>query len=460
MNHIATAEIPKRIIRSAKRGAARKTVVDPDAPKIKTTNILLIEDSMAVANLIVTKLQEVCTAKVIHCPSLAEARKVFNTEHFAFAITGLDLPDGKGEDILAALDEAEIAALVYTAKHDDEAQYRYGELQLLDYCVKDETGSLNRLIQTAVRVLGNADIKVLVVDDQRSARESLVDVLSRHNFDVLEARSGAEALTMLGVQKDVELLITDYNMPDMDGYELVQRIRASSAYTQLRIIGVTASSDRRISSLFLKAGANDFMYRPLMPEEFQCRIDSNVDTIKQIKRLRYHAERDQLTNLPNRRYFFEVVARLMREDQAQGMQSAVALLDIDFFKKVNDTYGHEAGDDTLRAIASCLDKTVVRTPHMAARLGGEEFAVYLRGLHEQSAHDFCEQIRKAIEKVKIELRNGTVISVTTSIGLADIQANEPVDNQLHAADQLLYMAKAHGRNRVFSEISLMGGLSS
>ena len=131
MNHIATAEIPKRIIRSAKRGAARKTVVDPDAPKIKTTNILLIEDSMAVANLIVTKLQEVCTAKVIHCSSLADARRVFNTEHFASAITGLDLPDGKGEEILAALDEAEIAALVYTAKHDDEAQHRYGELQLL-----------------------------------------------------------------------------------------------------------------------------------------------------------------------------------------------------------------------------------------------------------------------------------------------------------------------------------------
>lgn len=455
MTATATAEVPKRIIRSAKRGAPAKVVSDADTPKIKTTNILLIEDSTAVANLIVTRLEEVCTAKVFHCQTLAEARKVFLTEHFAFAITGLDLPDAKGEEILGALDEAEIAAIVYTAKHDSHAQSRYAEMQLLDYCVKDESDSVGRLVQTAARVLGNADIKVLVVDDQRSARQSLVELLSRHNFDVMEARSGAEALTMLGVQKDVELLITDYNMPDMDGYELVQQIRHSAAYTQLRIIGVTSSTDRRVSSLFLKAGANDFIYRPLLPEEFQCRIDSNVDTIKQIKRLRYHAERDQLTNLPNRRYFFEVVARLMREDQAQGLQSAVALLDIDFFKKVNDTYGHEAGDDTLRCVAASLQKTVTRTPHMAARLGGEEFAVYLRGLHEQSAHDFCEQIRKAIEAVKIELRNGTVISVTTSIGLADIQANEPVDNQLHAADQLLYMAKAAGRNRTFSEMSLM-----
>ncbi|RKE85068.1 diguanylate cyclase [Rhizobium sp. AG855] len=421
----------------------------------KSNSILLIEDSLAVANLIMSRLAAVSSATIVHCTSLAEARRAFTAERFAFAITGLNLPDGGGEDILGVLDDADLTAIVFTARHDAQAQARYAQMQLLDYCVKDENNSIGRVVQTAVRVLGNADVKVLVVDDQNSARQSLVDLLTRHNFDVREARSGAEALTILAEEKDVELLITDYNMPDMDGYTLVQHVRQSSAYTQLRIIGVTSSSDRRVSSLFLKAGANDFIYRPLLAEEFQCRIDSNVDTIKLIKRLRYFAERDQLTNLPNRRYFFEVVAEMMREDQAMGVDSAVALLDIDFFKKVNDTYGHEAGDDTLRRVAGCVQEAVEGTPHMAARLGGEEFAFYLRGLTDQSAHDFCEAVRIAIEEMTIELRNGTEISVTTSFGLANVQAREPLDNQLNAADQFLYMAKANGRNQVFSEMSLM-----
>lgn len=424
-------------------------------PAARVEAILLIEDSLAVANLIVSRLEAVTTASVVHCTSLAEARRTFSTTRFTLAITGLHLPDGHDEDILGTLEKAGIPAIVFTATHDPQAQSRYVQMELLDYCVKDEENSIGRLMQTVIRVLGNADVKVLVVDDQGSVRQSLVDLLTRHNFDVREARSGAEALTILSAEKDVELLITDYNMPDMDGYTLVKRVRENSAYSQLRIIGVTSSSDRRVSSLFLKAGANDFIYRPLMPEEFQCRIDSNVDTIKLIKRLRYYAERDQLTNLPNRRHFFETVAAMMQEDQALGVESAVALLDIDFFKKVNDTHGHEAGDDTLRRVAACLHEAIEGTPHMTARLGGEEFAFYLRGLSDKAAHDFCDSVRRTVEAMTIELRNGTQISITTSFGLANVQIREPVDNQLNAADQFLYMAKANGRNQVFSELSLM-----
>ncbi len=445
--------VPKPIIRTVARPVPSGTM-DLDVSSTGLPQILLIEDSVAVANLVVTRLQEVSSAKICCCSSLSQAREAIKVERFAFAVAGLNLPDAKGDEILSVLEEAGIATIVYTAKHDPDAESRYAEMQLLDYCVKDDSGALNRVVQTANRVLGNAHIKVLVVDDQRSARMSLVEVLARHNFDVCEARSGSEALSILEAEPDTHLLITDYNMPDMDGYQLVRAIRQNPTHTALRIIGVTSSSDRRVSAQFLKAGANDFMYRPLLPEEFQCRIDSNVDTIKLVSRLRHHAERDQLTNLPNRRYFFEAVSKLMCEDQAKGLQSAVALLDIDFFKKVNDTYGHEAGDETLRAIARSLKTALGRTPHMAARLGGEEFAVYLRGLEGQGAHDFCEAIRSSIEDTRIELRNGKIIAVTTSVGLVDIHANEPVDNQLHAADQLLYMAKAGGRNRVFSELSL------
>jgi diguanylate cyclase (GGDEF)-like protein len=239
----------------------------------------------------------------------------------------------------------------------------------------------------------------------------------------------------------------------MDGYELTRRIRTQRSSEELRIVGVSSSSDRLLSASFLKAGASDFIYRPFVPEELQCRIDNNIETLKQIKRLRYLAERDYLTGLPNRRCFFEKAQVLMRETQEAHLDSAVAILDIDHFKTINDTFGHEAGDRVLKALADVLGEVCAKPKHLTARLGGEEFAIYFKGLDAFQAHSLCEAIRTRIEAMTIAL-NGTDVSVTVSLGVVEIEPGEPFDNQLNAADQLLYMAKANGRNRVYSNLTI------
>ena len=436
------------------RSTIRKKIVSPSADKGPLRNVLLIEDSVALAALMKSKLTAVSGANVTHCQTLEQASKMIEETDFVFAITGLSLPDAKGDEILQYLESVNLPALVFTAKQDEHAQAHYLDLKLLDYVVKDDLSSVDRVSLAASRILDNVLIKVLVVDDSRSARISIVDALRRQNFTILEAKSGGEALDLLEEHSDIELLITDYNMPDMDGYQLVRKVRESLASDQLRIIGVTSSGDRLLSSMFLKAGASDFVHRPIMPEEFQCRIDNNVETLRQIKRLRYFAERDQLTDLPNRRYFFEAVTRQMVEDTAKGIGSAFGLLDIDHFKKINDTYGHEAGDETLRCLARCLESYAQKSPHaVVGRLGGEEFAIYMHGLSRKDAHDWCDAMREEIAKLEIPVRE-RVLKITASIGVADVQPHEPLDNQLNAADQLLYMAKNSGRNRVFSELTL------
>jgi diguanylate cyclase (GGDEF)-like protein len=414
-----------------------------------TNDILLVEDSVALSTLLIQRLEQETGARVFRCGSLEEARVKLTDQRFTLALTGLNLPDAPKGEILGLLAEHRVPVLVFTATFDADARKRYAEKKVIDYIVKDGNGTVDTVVKTVNRILTNGEFSVLVVDDARSARSGLVEILQRQNFRVTEAHSGRQALEFLESDMVIDLVITDYHMPDMDGYELTRRIRQTRSSEDLRIVGVSSSTDRLLSASFLKAGASDFIYRPFVPEELQCRIDNNIETLKQLGRLRHLAERDYLTGLANRRYFFEK----MRSIEAAAETGSIALLDIDHFKAVNDTYGHDAGDRVLKQISDVLKELCGRPKHIAARLGGEEFAIYLRNADAFQAHSFCERIRKEIEDTTVAT-SGRDISVTVSIGVVEMEAGESIDNQLHAADQLLYMAKANGRNRVYSDLTL------
>ena len=415
-------------------------------------DILLIEDSLALSTLLAQRLAEETGAVVTRCGSLAEAReKIVRTgRHFALALTGLNLPDAPKGEILNLLSEMAVPTIVFTATFDPDARERYAEKKIIDYIVKDGSRTVDTVVQTVRRILTNGAYTVLVVDDARTARSGLVDILTRQNFRVLEAYSGRQALEVLAADETIELVITDYHMPDMDGYELTKRIRATKSSEEVRIVGVSSSSDRLLSASFLKAGASDFIYRPFVPEELQCRIDNNIETLTQLKRLRRLAERDHLTGLANRRHFFEKMRELERAKPTGG---ALALFDIDHFKSVNDNLGHDAGDRVLKALSALMADMCAAAKHIPARLGGEEFVIYLSHADAFQAHSFCEQLRKAVEETVIptDIRD---ISVTISAGVVEIEPGEPFGNQLNAADQLLYMAKANGRNRVYSTLTI------
>ncbi|HLP71210.1 MAG TPA: diguanylate cyclase, partial [Rhizobium sp.] len=242
------------------------------------------------------------------------------------------------------------------------------------------------------------------------------------------------------------------------GYELTRRIRRVHTSDRVRIIGISSSADRLLSASFLKAGANDFVYRPFVVEELQCRIGHNVETLSQIRQLRLAAFSDYLTGLRNRRHFFDegpaIVASCLDRDEPCSM----AMLDIDHFKRLNDTYGHEIGDRVLKAVATRLRETLDDTDHMLARLGGEEFGILLVGMDIQQASDFCEMLRHEIADVRVALDDAD-LGVTASIGVAQVEGQENFSNYLNAADQFLYLAKRYGRNRVYSELAILQELT-
>ncbi|WP_112961291.1 diguanylate cyclase [Agrobacterium sp. fls2-241-TYG-188a] len=420
--------------------------------------ILLIEDSVALSILLKTRLADETNAEIFHCETMSQTADLLKRHKFTLALTGLTVPDAPNGEILNLLEKRKVPTIVFTATVDEQARQHYAEKKIIDYIVKDGRRTVDTVVKTVDRILANRQFSILIVDDAKAARSSLKEILTRQNFTVQEAYSGAQALDILASNPSIQLVITDYYMPDMDGYELTRLIRAGRSSEELRIIGVSSSTDRMLSAHFLKAGASDFIYRPFVPEELQCRIDNNVETLKQLMRLRELAEKDHLSGLPNRRSFFDHATGLLENLKVTGARGAVAIVDIDHFKQINDTFGHSAGDKALKMLANLLSDFCSKGEHLAARIGGEEFAIFLKGLDGQQAHAFCESLRQEVA-ANAESLVGSEIPLTISVGVVEVEKGGSLDQQLTAADQLLYIAKANGRNCVYSDVMARRELS-
>lgn len=425
-------------------------------PHAETTKVLVVEGAQTLSRVLKQKIEDDLGVDVILCHSLAEARRALAGETISVALTGREMPDAPDGGILALLAEYDVPTILLSGSVSDELRLNYAKHRLADYIQKEGPGALSAAVAAVDRILANQSVSVLVVDDARAARSDLVSFLKLQNFRVIEASTGRQALVHLARDPSIEVVITDYYMPDMNGYELTKSIRLEHGSDRLRIIGVSASRDRALSAQFLKAGASDFLYRPFVPEELQCRINNTVETLHQIKRLRHLAEHDPLTLLYNRRAFFERSSRYLRKLHEGDSRGAIAILDIDHFKRINDSFGHERGDFVLKAIANILLQSGRQTGVMAARLGGEEFALLLPDHTMAEAEAHCEDLLRQVRAHSVE-GSETRLPVTASIGLSALHAGESLDTLLNAADQMLYLAKSQGRDRIYSEGRISAG---
>jgi diguanylate cyclase (GGDEF)-like protein len=417
--------------------------------------ILLVEDSRMFSSVLSHRFQTELGLNVTHCASLKKLNEALAVdEHgFTMAVVDLNLPDSPHGEALDVAIAHHIPTIVFTASFDMDMRNRIMERSIVDYVLKDNEFALDNLVSTVRRAISNRSTRVLVVDDIPSARRVLVELLEAQQFKVAEAGTGVEALAVLDEYGDIEVVVTDHHMPDMDGYELTRRIRHRYGSDRMHVIGISSSADRLLSATFLKAGASDFIYRPFVAEELQCRIALNVETLMQLKQLRAAAASDYLTGLYNRRYFYDHGPRIVNECLRHHRPTSVAILDIDHFKHLNDTYGHEIGDQVLKAVAGRLHSLFEGSENLLSRLGGEEFAILFTEMDSRAATAVCDEVRVNLSNLKVNA-DDEELSVTVSIGVAEIAGYEAFENYLNAADQFLYMAKHKGRNQVYSDIKM------
>jgi diguanylate cyclase (GGDEF)-like protein len=409
--------------------------------------ILIVEDSKMFSTLLSGKIQSEIGVPVLSADCFAEAQKVME-EHGAeisIALLDLNLPDAEHGEIVDLALSKDIPSIVFTAQLSDEVRDHIWSKRIVDYVLKEGMHNVDYLVSMLGRILNNAKTKILVVDDSKVAREKISELLRIHKFSVLEAANGTDALRILEKNPEIKLVITDYTMPGMDGFELTKQIRKNHSKEDMGVIGISAYGNPLVSAKFIKHGANDYLNKPVIAEEFYCRVNQNLEMLELVERIRDSANRDYLTKLFNRRYFFDLGRPLHANAKRHQTPLSVAMVDIDFFKKINDTYGHDAGDKALVHMAGIL-RSRFRGSDIVARFGGEEFCILAPEMKYDKILEVFEGLRKAIE-ASPAVCDGTTIPFTVSIGLC-ARMEDTLEEMINQADSMLYKAKHSGRNKV------------
>lgn len=298
--------------------------------------------------------------------------------------------------------------------------------------------------------------KILVADDSPVYRKLVEQTLSEEPCSVLFAKSGHEAMSMFAEHRP-SLVITDRMMPDTSGIELCQHIRQHFGETYTYIIILTGMTEKSEIVHGLLAGADDYLTKPFDPGELLARASVGrrvIDLHRQIEAknrlLEELALTDSVTSLPNRRAIEDWALRQLSGAVRYSYGFWIVLADLDHFKAVNDTYGHEAGDAVLRKVAEVL-KSHSRKSEMCGRLGGEEFLFTLSHITEQNVRLVIDRMRADLAAKQVTF-DGKSITVTASFGAAGFDGDRnhvPTLSQLMSrADAALYVAKRQGRNRV------------
>ncbi|MFK2821874.1 diguanylate cyclase [Arcobacter sp. YIC-80] len=532
--------------------------------------ILIVDNSKLIINVLEELFLKKNNFEIYKASSLQEVETLILSNDFFLAISNLVLPDALNGELLETFKKANVPTIVLSSKIDDNFMKTIDSLNILDYISKDSIHGLQQVVELAELILYIEKTEILVVEDSKVVAAQIKSILETLLLKVKTVCDGDEALKELKNNKNISMVISDFNMPNMDGLELTRYIRKDKQIDYLPIIIISSIDSSKEKIKLFKNGVNDFLTKPILIEELKSKvlntflntkkiediesfneifskniISSSSDkngmiqtvstafceisgyskdeligknhnilkhpdmpdslyselwkTIKsgqswkgEIKNLKkdgsyywvkaviepkfnksgeiigYFAIReditdkkriyelsitDGLTSLFNRRYFNDTADNFVLKTVRNNNIFAFVLLDIDNFKKYNDTYGHQDGDDVLINVSACLKDTFKRDDDQVFRLGGEEFGILLNAKTKLNIMDLVEEARDNIEKLNIKHeKNPPLNVVTASFGAVIITISEnknmKIEDIYKKADDQLYKAKENGRNRI------------
>jgi two-component system, glycerol uptake and utilization response regulator len=281
---------------------------------------------------------------------------------------------------------------------------------------------------------------ILIVDDTKTNIDLLLELLSA--YDLVVATDGKSAL-QIAQQENIGMVLLDIMMPEMDGFEVCKHLKSSEKTKDIPVIFITANVDEESIEKGYELGGVDYVTKPFKPKELLAKIKTHFKMSKLIEELHYLASHDQMTGIYNRRKFFEKAIQLFEK----GVALVTVMIDIDDFKKINDTYGHPFGDEVIKAVVREIQK-ILDADSIFGRLGGEEFAIVTPYENQEKVYAKIEQIREMVEHLVIS-SDAISQSVTVSMGVAKrTEKTISIDALLKEADGALYNVKRSGKNRV------------
>lgn len=418
-------------------------------------HILIIEDSVSLGNHLKEMIDEYFSFRCDIATTEAQANEMIRRKRYDLVIADVYLPDSSG-NFLGELVRKDLRLIVMTASENDELRTGILTLPIIDYVLKNDAKTLvDYLISIIQRLNSNRDTVIGICDDSKSSRQLMAQIVKSQNLSFVEFGNGREVYDFLVKENcHLDVLVCEYEMPKMNGLELIRHLRHEYLMYELPIIALSSSDKPHLTVQFLKAGANDYIKKPFGTEELCTRLNLTLDqlyTNRRNKALRIALEKaathDFLTQLYNRNFFFTQIHHITADAIRQKKSYGILMIDIDHFKRINDTYGHHAGDTAIVHLANIL-KSTARTSDYCIRWGGEEFLILIPHTSAKELAKFAERLRTVVEKLPVcDVDEKSTFQMTISIGAA-VGLSENSETIIAQADALLYDAKSSGRNCV------------
>ena len=287
---------------------------------------------------------------------------------------------------------------------------------------------------------------ILIVDDTIANLDVLVELLDA--YDVIDATNGKDALEIVKEEK-VDLILLDIMMPEMDGYEVCKRLKSNEKTKDIPVIFITAKTDEESIAKAYDVGGSDYVRKPFLPKELLSRIKKELKLQDIMQELKLLALTDSLTKLYNRRFFIDASQTFLEVAKRENSPLSLLMIDIDKFKNINDTYGHQIGDEIIKLLAKIMLEGE-RKSDMSCRYGGEEFVILLPNTSLQEAQYVAQKIKNRVESSHFKTPEQDEVTFTISIGIATVNLVDEIniEKMLKRADDALYEAKEKGRNQI------------
>lgn len=290
--------------------------------------------------------------------------------------------------------------------------------------------------------------KILIIDDSSVQASHLKNILE-NDYQVTTVQEPETGLAYAR-ERDYSLILLDVVMPGMDGFVLLKKLQEEVATRHIPVILITSLSDIENEQRGLTLGAVDYIYKPFHPLIVKARVNTHIKLYQYRKQVEYQSMTDQLTGIANRRRYERVSEQRWQEAIRLHVPFSICMMDIDHFKRYNDTFGHPAGDTVISAVAATAGMYLRRNTDFLARYGGEEFVTFLMGDGSRQAFGQMCRVRRAVEELHIPHSGSVSEWVTISVGGTTVmpKRGDSFDTYLKIADTMLYDAKRFGRNRV------------
>ncbi|MBI3873572.1 MAG: response regulator, partial [Arcobacter sp.] len=372
-------------------------------------SILIVDDSKTILNGLKNTIESKLGYKVYAAASMKECSELILSHKGRFALALLDygLPDAPNGEIITFVKKFNIPSIVLTGTKLDKDHAIFKNGNLIDYIIKNGSYAIDYSVGVVDRFMKNAKVEVLVVDDSKTFAAKMGTLCKKYNLSTIINYGAKEALTTLKQRPNIKLVLVDYMMPEMNGLELTMEIRKTYKKDELIVIALSGMSEKEVVASFLKYGANDFLYKDFSNEEFFARINGNLDVLELFEATQDKAKKDFLTGVFNKNYLLNIGAEIYDIAKKKKELLAVVMIDIDNFQTINESYGHEVGDEAIILLANSLLE-YLNKDSIIARIGQDQFCVLLQNRPYAEIYQIFNEFKENIKSKFVEINTGKV----------------------------------------------------